>query len=89
MFYFLDGKFFRFKNFIANKEYERVKPQYMMFAPYKRILVMQLTLIFSGMLVVILKLPIIGLVFMIALKILFDLRAHLAEHLLVGSKNEK
>jgi len=69
------------KNFIGQKEYEKVNPAFIMFTPYKRIILMHLTLIFGGMLVMFLKLPIAGLVLMIVLKVLFDTNAHIREHL--------
>ena len=51
-----------------------------MTAPYKRIFVMHLTIIFGGWLVMLLKTPVQALVLLIALKTYVDFRAHVREH---------
>lgn len=76
------------KNFIGNKEYERVNTTFIMFSPYKRIILMHLTLIFGGMLVMFFKLPVVGLILMIALKVFFDMNAHIKEHVFKKMERE-
>jgi hypothetical protein len=74
-------------NFLGRKEYETTSLQEQMSEPYKRIIVMHLTIIFGGFLVMLLDNKLPALVLMIALKIGVDLKAHLGEHQPEG-KNE-
>jgi hypothetical protein len=48
--------------------------------PYKRIIVMHVTIIFGGWLILLLKSPVPALILLIALKTAVDLRAHRHEH---------
>jgi hypothetical protein len=48
--------------------------------PYKRIIVMHLTIIFGGWLIMLLRSPVPALILLIALKTIVDLRAHRREH---------
>jgi hypothetical protein len=54
--------------------------------PYSRIIFMHLVLIFGGGLSLLLGGPTLVLIGVIALKIFFDLRAHIRQH---GGKNKK
>ena len=69
-----------FYNFIGKKEFRRSTPEKQMMAPYGRIILMHLTIIFGGWLILALGAPILALVFLIVLKIVSDVRAHGKEH---------
>ena len=67
-------------NFIAQREYEGTTVSNLMVAPYKRIVVMHLTVIFGGWLVLALKTPMPALFLLVLLKTAADFRAHATEH---------
>ena len=67
-------------NFIGRREYETAKLNDLMTAPYKRIMVMHLTILFGGWLVMLLQTPLPALVLLIALKTTVDARAHVRAH---------
>lgn len=67
-------------NFLGRREYRNLKARDLMTAPYRRIIVMHLTLIFGGFLVMMLESPVPALILMIGLKVIVDVRTHLAEH---------
>jgi len=67
-------------NFLGQREYAGATVQNLMAAPYKRIIVMHLTIIFGGWLAMLLKTPAPALALLILLKIAADLRAHTREH---------
>jgi Family of unknown function (DUF6498) len=67
-------------NYIGGREYLTTSPARQMAAPYGRVVVLHLTIIFGAMLVAILGAPIAALVVLIVLKTAFDLRLHLREH---------
>ncbi len=67
-------------NFLGQREYAGATVQNLMAAPYKRIVVMHLTIIFGGWLAMLLKTPAPALALLIVLKIAADLRAHTREH---------
>ena len=75
-------------NFIKEKEYQKLSGQDLMMSPYKRIIIMQLTLIFGMFLVIAIKLPVSVMALFIILKIVFDLKAHNKEHSRIN-KNKK
>jgi hypothetical protein len=66
-------------NFIGRREHARETVNGLMTAPYRRIMLMQVTLIFGGWIVLLLKSPVPVLVLLIALKIVLDIRAHRRE----------
>lgn len=66
-------------NFLIGGEYRRTGIPALMAQPYGRIVVLHLTILLGGFLMMALKSPTIGLVLLVVLKILLDLRAHLAE----------
>lgn len=66
-------------NFVMHREYEGERVQRLMTAPYKRIVVMQLVLIFGGWMVMLLHDPAPALAMLIVFKIIADLRGHYAE----------
>lgn len=67
-----------FINFVGKKEY--TNPENLMFQPYGRVVVLHLATLFGGGLIQFLGAPILALLLLIALKILLDIGAHLAEH---------
>ena len=68
-------------NFIGQREYGRcVSELALMTAPYNRIIVMHLTLIFGGWIVLLIGMPTGALVLLLALKTALDLHAHRKEH---------
>jgi hypothetical protein len=77
---FISHTFSFFSNFLGRREYlgKTVKDQ--MSEPYSRIIFMHLVLIFGGGVTMLLGSPVPVLIIMIALKILFDVKAHLKQH---------
>lgn len=67
-------------NFLGQREYAGATVQNLMAAPYKRVIVMHLTIIFGGWIAMLLKTPAPALALLILLKIAADLRAHTREH---------
>jgi hypothetical protein len=67
-------------NFLGQREYRGRKAADQMSEPYKRIIVMHLTIIFGGWLIMLLRSPVPALILLIALKTIVDLRAHRREH---------
>jgi hypothetical protein len=66
-------------NYIGRGEYRRTNPMTLMMAPYKRIVVLHLTIIFGAGLTMLMGSPFWLLALLIGLKILMDIRAHLKE----------
>ena len=69
-----------FTNFISRHEYRGREINQQMGQPYKRIIIMHVTIIFGGFLVMALNTPLPALLLLIILKLLADLKAHLSEH---------
>ena len=67
-------------NFLGRREYAGATMKALMIAPYNRILVMQLALIFGGWIILLLKSPVPALALFILLKIVLDFTAHRKEH---------
>ena len=67
-------------NFIGQREYDGASVKALMTAPYNRIVVMHLTLIFGGWIVLLLGMPTGALVILLLLKTAVDLQAHRKEH---------
>ena len=67
-------------NFVRGGEYRRTSPQGQMFAPYGRLVVLHLTIIFGAIAVSVVGAPQILIVILVALKTALDLGFHLAEH---------
>ena len=67
-------------NFLGRREYATATVRALMTAPYKRIVVMHLTLIFGGWLIMLLKSPVSALAVLVVLKTILDLSAHRKEH---------
>ena len=69
-----------FLNYIGHKEYEKVNISQQMFAPYKRIVIMHVTILIGGFIISLFGAPVLALVFMILLKIAIDSASHIHEH---------
>lgn len=69
-----------FQNFLGRREYEGTTMTVLMTAPYNRIIVMQLALIFGGWIILLLKSPVPALALLILLKTALDFTAHRQEH---------
>ena len=67
-------------NFLGRREYKTTTVKALMTAPYKRIVVMHLTLIFGGWLIMALNSPVSALAVLVVLKTMLDLWAHRKEH---------
>jgi len=67
-------------NFWGRKEYLTQSPNAQMFAPYPRIVLLHIVIIFSGLIAVAIGEGVAMLVALVVLKIIFDLGAHLREH---------
>jgi hypothetical protein len=69
-----------FSNFIGRREYRGRSLNQQMAEPYKRIVIMHITVIAGGFMTLVLGAPEAALLILIALKTSADLRAHLREH---------
>ena len=69
-----------FVNFYGKKEYLARTPNKQMFIPYSRIALLHIVIVFSGLLAVAVGQGLAMLILLVAIKIGFDLAAHLAEH---------
>jgi hypothetical protein len=67
-------------NFLRGGEYQRVTPAGLMFAPYRRLIALHLTIIFGAMAVVFTGAPVAAVAILVGVKTLLDLGLHLAEH---------
>jgi len=73
-------------NYLIGGEFRRAGVQVLMIQPYGRIVVLHVTILLGGFLMLALNSPTLGLVLLVVLKILLDLRAHLAERAKFASK---
>jgi hypothetical protein len=71
-------------NFIGRREYKATTMAALMTAPYNRIIVMQLALIFGGWIILLLKSPVPALGVLVLVKTALDFSAHRTEHTRVG-----
>lgn len=69
-----------YQNFLKNNEHVGRQVGEQMGEPYKRIIVLHVTIIFGGGLILVLGSPVPALVLLLALKTVTDLRAHRKEH---------
>lgn len=67
-------------NYIGRGEYRRATPSGQMFAPYGRLVVLHITIIFGALAISLTGAPEAALVILVVLKIVLDLGLHLAEH---------
>ncbi len=68
-------------NFIRNEEYKKVAFQDLFFQPYKRVIIMHITIVAGAGIALALEQPTIFLVLLIVLKIIVDILAHKKEHI--------
>ena len=68
-------------NFIGKQEFLRMDPEKQMIAPYKRVAIMQVTIIGGAWIIQFLGAPVVALVLLISLKIAIDAFAHRSERL--------
>jgi hypothetical protein len=69
-----------FLNYIGRREYLTRSVAVQMFAPYARVVVLHLTILFGGIITAFLGQPIGALVVLVVLKTVLDLALHLREH---------
>ena len=67
-------------NYLGKQEFKVVSSEQLFLSPYPRIIVMHLTIIVGGMLMTSTGQSTVGLAFLVVLKIIVDLAAHLFEH---------
>jgi hypothetical protein len=67
-------------NYIGRGEYLRTTAAQQMFAPYGRLVVLHVTIIFGAVLIGMTGAPVAAIVVLVLLKIVLDLGLHLAEH---------
>jgi hypothetical protein len=67
-------------NYIGRGEYLRTTPTQQMFAPYGRLVILHITIIFGAVLIAMTGAPAVAIVVLVLLKIALDLGLHLAEH---------
>ena len=67
-------------NYIRRGEYRRATVAGQMFAPYGRLVVLHLTILFGGIAIASTGAPVAAILILVAVKIVMDLGFHLAEH---------
>ncbi|MBN1521729.1 MAG: hypothetical protein JW928_04280 [Candidatus Aureabacteria bacterium] len=67
-------------NYILKGEYLKESSGDLMGKPYSRVVILHVTIIIGGFLMMALRSPETGLLFLLVLKICFDLNAHIREH---------
>ena len=66
-------------NYLGQREFKREEPQWLMWQPYGRIIVLHVAIIGSGFILKAMHSPLLGLLLLVGLKTLLDLAAHLRE----------
>jgi hypothetical protein len=69
-----------FLHFIGNREYVGNSMSALTAAPYKRVIIMHVTVILAGWIVLALGTPVPAMLVLIVLKLIVDVRAHRREH---------
>ena len=72
-------------NFLFQREYQKVTISQQMIAPYRRILVMHITIFVCGFLISLLGSPQVTLIILVVFKIVIDIMAHFKEHNKLGT----
>jgi hypothetical protein len=67
-------------NFVGNEEYRTASPGMQMKEPYRRVIVLHLTIVLGAFVVTAVGAPIAALLLLMGLKTVTDLHAHLKEH---------
>lgn len=73
-----------FANYLGRGEYRTASLAELMGAPYGRVVVLHIALLFGGFVVMATKSAVPGLILLIAMKVALDVRAHLREHARLG-----
>lgn len=76
-------------NFVGREEYRATSPGTQMKEPYRRVVVLHLTIIFGAFGVSMLGVPLVALVLLVGLKTVADLHAHLREHGRAADRNRR
>ncbi len=69
-----------FMNFLGKHEYRGMKGQDAMIAPYKRVIILHVTILLGGFLVSALGQQVVALALLVVLKIIIDAVSHVREH---------
>lgn len=72
-------------NFIGQREYEGMSDNALMMAPYRRVIVMHLTILLGGFVVTALGEPLYALLLLVVLKLVIDLASHQRSHRKTGT----
>jgi hypothetical protein len=67
-------------NYLGSQEYRTVTLERLMHQPYNRVIVLHLVIILGGFVVMTVHQPMMGIVLLVVIKIVVDVRAHLREH---------
>jgi hypothetical protein len=73
-------------NFLRGGEYRRTTPAALLFAPYRRLVALHLTIIFGAMAVTFTGAPVAAVAILVGVKTVLDLGLHLAEHRGIASQ---
>jgi hypothetical protein len=80
LFLFISHSISFFVNFIGKKEYKKTSTVELFIAPYPRIIIMHLTILFGALIMAITRIPSSIIALFVLLKIYFDVKAHNKEH---------
>lgn len=80
IFIFLSHGLSFYENFYKSSEYRRSKFADLMSEPYRRVVLMHVTLVIGGGIMKIFNIPSLGLIFLITLKIVVDIISHKLAH---------
>ncbi len=86
---FISHGFSLFFNFLEPKEFLKISIVKQMFTPYKRVIIMHFIVIFTSIPVILFKENIIAIIFLVILKVFFDILGHIAEHYNLLKKYQK
>jgi hypothetical protein len=67
-------------NYVKGREFERTTLNKLMEEPYGRVVIMHLTIIGGGFLMAVLQSPVAGLIVLVLIKIVIDIRTHVKQH---------
>lgn len=71
-------------NYLQRREYQNLAPDQLFLAPYKRIIIMHITIVLAGSAIINSSISDTSMVLFIGLKTLVDLASHIYEHMGVG-----
>ena len=77
-----------YTNFVKKREYERASIHQLTISPYKRIIVMHITLIAGSFIIAFTKMPVFTMAFFIIIKTIVDLNAHNKEHSTIRTRRQ-